>query len=241
MATAKERQKCETLIYKVLDAIDPTKQNSNYYKEKFGRMDDNEFKKFIAMDFPFVFQYKPFEVEPTFTEMNNAAKILGIDLIEDVNLPHVYRNSNGVPVKSKPALIIYADIKKLKQFVTKKNAMSTDINDRDMRTGLLLSHDKNSKESDREMESLVVMGHPYTMQEMSRYRADSMQAKNAMHNTINLQGMVYQDDIPVDIDDSLSKNLVDVYMIGALIDTNMVTDNHYMKDDKQRRVTRETE
>jgi len=44
-----------------------------------------------------------------------------------------------------------------------------------------------------------------------------------------------------DLRDSLSKNLVDVYMIGALIDTNMVTDNHYMKDDKQRRVTRETE
>ena len=41
MATAKERQKCETLIYKVLDAIDPSKQNSNYYKEKFVHMMNN--------------------------------------------------------------------------------------------------------------------------------------------------------------------------------------------------------
>ena len=236
-----ERKKCETLIYRVFDAIDPSQQNSNYYKEKFALMDDSEFKRFIAKDFPFVFQYKPFVIEPTFTDMKKAADILDIQLVEEVNLPHVHRNSNGVPVKSKPALVIYADVKKLKQFITKKNAMSTDINDRDMRTGLLLSHDKNSKESDREMESLVVMGHSATMQEMSRYRADSMAAKNAMHNTINLEGQVYQKDIPVDIDDSLSKNLVDVYLIGSLIDTNMVTDDHYAKDDKRRRVTRETE
>lgn len=235
-----QRKKCETLIYQVFDAIDPTQENSNFYKEKFNSMTDEQFKNFIKKDFPFVFQYKPFVVEPTFTEMNKAAKILGIDLVEEVNLPHVYRNANGVPVKSKPALVIYADIKKLKQFVTKKNAMSTNIDDRDMRTGLLLSHDKNSKESDREMESLVVMGHSATMQEMSRYRADSMNAKNVMHNTINVEGQVYQKDIPVDIDDSLSKNMVDVYLIGSLIDTNMITDNHYIKDDKSRRVTRET-
>ena len=36
--------------------------------------------------------------------------------------------------------------------------MSIDIDARDMKTGLLVSKDKNAQASDREMESLLVMG-----------------------------------------------------------------------------------
>lgn len=237
----KQRKKCEELIYSVFDAMDPTKTNSRYYADKFAKMSDEQFKKFIKKDFPFVYQYRPFEVEPIMENMEKAAKILKVPITEGIYQPYVATNSDGDPVITPEAIVGYMDLKKLKQFITKKNSMSTNISDRDMRDGLLLSHDKNSKESDREIESLVIMGHEHTMREMARYRADSMEAKNVMHNTISLTGQVYQEDIPVSIDDSLSKNMVDVYLVGSLLDSNMVTMDRYAKLSYNRSVTRETE
>ena len=44
----KTREWCEAKIYEVMDIMDPTKSNSDHYKQKFAKMNNNEFLKFIA-------------------------------------------------------------------------------------------------------------------------------------------------------------------------------------------------
>ena len=110
-----------------------------------------------------------------------------------------------------------------------------------MKTGLLTGVDKNGKTSDREMESLAVAGLDATINEFSKYRADSMNAKNELYNLININGTVTQKEVPVDIDDSLSKNLLNTYLIGSGFNSNLINQGYYLPytiKNKQKKIER---
>lgn len=237
-----ERKKAEALVYKVMDTLDDTGKNTEYYKKMFASMSDAQFKKFISRNLPFTFQYNTFEIEPKMSQINEAANILEVPLIESVALPYFYENKNGEAVWSKPCYVVYLHLKKLKQFITKKNSMSVNIDERDMKTGLLVNYDKNGKTSDREMDALIVMGLEDTAKEFSRSRADSMQDKSIMYNTINTLGRVTLNELPNDIEDSLSNNLLDTYLLGSMMKSNIISEDYYLtyvKKDKKKRVQRE--
>ena len=66
------------------------------------------------------------------------------------------------------------------------------------------------------------MGLEYTMDEVARPKADAWAAMTQMSNTIMAKGFVSDDDIQVAKDDSLGKNLLNVYLIGAHIHSNLI-------------------
>lgn len=239
--SSKLRKEIEALIYQVFDTLDNTKMNSEHYKTMFAQMDDKKFTEFISLRFPYKFHVKPFVVEPKMQDCSNALKLVDSKLFEQVNLPYLYKNKEGKPVKSKEALVVYIPHKKVQQFITKKNSMSVDITNRDMKTGLLSGADKNGKATDREMESFAVLGLDKSMDEFATYRGDSMKAKNLLYNTINTLGQASQEDIPVDTDDSLSRNLLNSYLMGAMINTNLINQDYilsYTLKDKKKEIAR---
>lgn len=239
-----KRKKAEELIYKTMDTLDKTGMNTAYYKEKFSKMNDTEFQKWATQPLPIRFHTKPFEVEPTMSDIEEALNNLGTPLLEKVALPYLYINKQGEPVWSKEAMVIYIHIKKMKQFITKKNSTPLSIENRDMKTGLLVSHDKGGKSSDREMEAMTVMGMDQTMKEFSTYRADYMDAKSIAYQTITTTGKLSQSDLDLSNRDSLSKNLLNAYLIGSLLNSNIVNMDYMLPatiENKQRKTTRETE
>lgn len=239
----KQREQVEILVYKVMDALDPSGTNSSYYKEKFANMTDAQFNKFLKTTFPFRFHSKPFEIEPNMENIKKAAKVLEVPLTEKVALPYLYESPDGKPVYSKECLVIYTNIKKMKQFITKKNSMSLNINNRDMRTGLLNNVDKNGKMSDREFESLIINNASDTIKEFSRIRADAMEQKSQALNSINLTGTLSLDDIHAENDEILSRNMLDAYFIGAHLKTNLISDTYELNStikDRKRSTERET-
>ena len=237
------RKKAETLLYKVFDKFDRTGQNSAFYKEKFSKMSDAEFKKFMARPFPIIFQHKLFEVEPTPTDIVAGLKELNVPLTEIVNLPYLGKDEDGNPVQTMQCIVGPLPIKKMKQFLTKKTGWSTNISGRDMRTGLLISHDKNGNTSDREFEALQVSSLDVTTTELMGPRADAMDAKNIMYNTITTTGRVSLKDLPKDPSDSLSRNMLDSYIIGSCFKSNLITDDYHLKktlENRGNRLSRET-
>lgn len=136
------RQKAEELIYKVMDTLDKEGYNSSYYKTLFAKMSDTQFMEFCKRNLPFRFHTKPFVIEPKMYDIEDALKILGVPLLEKVALPYLYVDKNGNPVWSKECMVIYIHVKKMKQFITKKNSTPTGIDNRDMKSGLLVSFDK---------------------------------------------------------------------------------------------------
>lgn len=227
LMTNKQRDEIELLIYKIFDTIDPSHTNSDYYRELFSKMDNNEFYHFFERRLPLRFHYDIFKIEPKMYEIIDAFKVLGKPLFEKVNIPHIYRNQDGEPVQSQECLVIYIHIKRMKQFVTHKSHVALNIEKRDMKTGLLTGEDKGAKETDREFESLASFGLDYTMDEFSRVRADSLRASSEMNNIILTKGTVSEKDFTIDKNDSLSKNLLNVYLLGANIHSNLV-DIDYM-------------
>jgi hypothetical protein len=108
----------------------------------------------------------------------------------------------------------------------------------------LYVNDIKGKASDREMEAMTVMGMEQTMKELSTYRADYMDAKSIAYQTIATTGQLSQKDLPLENTDSLSKNLLNTYMIGSLLNTNILNVDYMLPatlEAKTRKVTRETE
>lgn len=223
----KKREEAETLIYKVFDAVDKTHTNSDYYKKIFTNMSDKDFYEFCKRKLPFRFHIKAFEIEPKMYDIINAFKIIKVPLMERVKLPYVYKNSKGEPIETEECLVIYIHLKRMKQMITKKNHTSINTDKRDMKTGLLTGEDKGGKETDREFESLATMGLEYTMDEFARAKADAMAASAQMSNEILSKGYVNDSDIVVSKTDSLGKNLLNAYLLGAHIYSNLV-DTDYM-------------
>ena len=184
MANIKQaRQKVEARIYKVMDKLDPTGQNTEYYKKKFGSMNDKQFYDFFKQDFPLKFQTKVFEIDPKIEDIIDALEsILKVPVTEEITLPFLYTNRDGKPVKSKKVLVVYLPLKRMKQMVQKKTGYSVNIAKRDYRTGLLIDTDKNGNSTDREFESLVIYGLNKTLRELSSFRADAMDANSMLRS-----------------------------------------------------------
>ena len=217
-----QREQAEELRYKVMDAADKTHTNSDYYKKIFATMSDADFKKFCQRRLPFRFHVKAFNVEPKMYDVIDAFKVLKKPLMERVKLPYVYINDKGEPIETEECLVVYIHLKRMKQMITKKNHNSLNTEKRDMKTGLLVSDDKGGKETDREFESLATMGLDYTMDEFARPKADAMEAMSQMSAEILAKGYVSDKDITVANNDSIGKNLLNTYLIGAHLHSNLI-------------------
>jgi hypothetical protein len=223
------RVKCEKLIYDCMSKLDPTGQNTEFYKKKFAKMNDKQFYDFFNQDFPLKFQTKVFEVDPKIEDIiYTLENILKVPVTEEVNMPFYYTNQDGVPVKTKPALVVYLPLKRLKQMVQKKQGFSVNISKRDYRTGLLIDIDKNGNSTDREFESLVVYGLDHTLSELSTYRADAMQAKSKFYGEVNAKGMVSQSEVEVETSDSIARNLISSYLLGCHINSNLINQDCFL-------------
>lgn len=225
--TKQQRNKIEELIYQVFDAADTTGTNSDYYRKIFMNMSDDQFYEFLQRRLPFRFHQEIFKVEPKMYEIVNAFKVLNVPLLERVNMPYVYKNDKGVPVKSQECMVVHIHLKRMKQVVIEKTSIAIDIDKRDMRTGLLQAGDKGSKETDREFEALTIVSLDKTADEFARPRADALRATAQMNNIIATKGFVSEKDIVIEKDDSLAKNMLNVYLLGANIHSNLV-DIEYM-------------
>ena len=222
-----KRQEIEKMVYELYDILDKTGTNTAYYKDLFSKMDNAEFYSFLERRLPFRFHQDAFKIEPKMYEIVDGFKYMDVPLIEKVNLPYVFKDENGVPVKSKECMVVDIHIKRMKQMVSKKNKASMRIDKRDMRTGLLSQEDKAAKETDREFESLASYGLDETLDEFRTVKADAMEASSAMLATILDKGSVSQKDYTVTKHDSLARNMLNVYLIGACIHSNLI-DQEYM-------------
>ena len=223
----KQRNECEFFILNFMDKLDKTGENSEFLKEQFASMSNAQFEKWMKKDYPLQFQVRAFEVEPKFKDYQDAARVIGINLMEKVALPYLYKNSDGEPVCTKPALIMYLHLKKMQQMITKKNKVSTDIDNRDMKSGRLNTDDKGAATGDKEMECLAIAGLDKTLEEFSTIRADYMDAKSQAYATITATGTLSSDDYDLKRSDGLANNFISSYLLAAHIDSNLINNDGY--------------
>lgn len=233
-----KRKKVEELACRVFDILDPTGANTEYWKKYFAEMSDAQFVKWLKTKFPFKFQTRPFEIEPDMATIKRALDFMGVPLTERVAEPFLFVNDKGQPVYTQETFVGYIHLKKLKQFITKKNHTPIDIDQRDMKSGQLVSADKGARQSDREFEALQVMGLDYTTTEFSKMKADAMDLKNQAYSQINLVGDVRYEDLNIDPSDSLAKNMISAYLVSSHLQTNLVNSDYMLPSTLNRKKTR---
>ena len=227
-----KRLQCERMILKAMETLDNPKANHGqapnveFWVKQFAKMNDKEFEEFVCRPLSIYYQTQGFKFEPKFSDTIKALNDLKVPLLERVYLPYKYKNIDGKPIRSKECVVVYIHEKRMKQMLSAKNHVSFNTSKRDAKTGLLTFDSKIARESDREFESLAISNLNATMKELSKARADSVEDKNLMNATIKTVGQVRLDELPDDPTDSMSKNLLSVYFIGASIMTNLVNVNY---------------
>ena len=74
--------------------------------------------------------------------------------------------------------------------------------------------------------------------EYARVKAASMKAKAEAYNTINVKGEVSFDDIDTDKTDSITKNAMNVYLIGANLHSNLIDEDYHTPQSLEKQMKR---
>ena len=98
------KKKVESLIYNFFDLLDKTGSNTKKYKEKFSKMSEEQFHKYMKEflsdnDRNFYLEIKPFEVEPSLKDIKNALDYINAPLEEYVYMPYINGDKEN-PVRS---------------------------------------------------------------------------------------------------------------------------------------------
>lgn len=228
MITPEKRAKMEKTIYDTFSALDPTKRNTERYKQMFSAMTDAQFDKFFKDFFKdpnlyLILNVCDYEIDLKIEDIEKAAKVLGIPLFEKVAFPHYTMNKDKVVVTKEKVPVGYCHVKRTQQTLAKKNGLSTTVDSRSSLTGQVTGGDKNGRESDLENSMLISLGMTDVLKELNGPRADDPVMKQQMYTAINNKGYVSLDDMDSDPANKTTLNTVDVYLLGMLLNSDLVT------------------
>ena len=135
-----KRKEMEKLIYDFFDIFDPSGRNTEYYKNLFKPMSDDEFDKYFKLlfsqDDPYLTATMvDFENPMDINNIEKAAEFLNVPLFEKIVLPYASPDPNNPIVTKHECLVGYLNMKRLQQINFKKLGLSTDVNERNMITG----------------------------------------------------------------------------------------------------------
>ena len=233
MIDKKKRQEMEDLIYGFFDLFDPTGRNTEYYRNKFKVMDDNQFDKYFkllfAQDDPYltatmVDYENPIKIE----NIEKAAEFLNVPLFERVVLPYASSDPNNPVITKHECMVGYLNIKRLQQINFKKLGLSTDVSERNMITGQVTGHDKNSRNSDAETTALLTVGANASLKEFMSARADDMVMKKEMNQKILRDGYVSMADLTDKLVNKTTLNSASVFFLGAGIMNDLITNDYLL-------------
>lgn len=233
-----KRKKIEDLVYSVMSAMDPTGTNTAKYKKMFQTMSDKEFtvwiEKFLADDKSnFRFDIEEFG-DPNrvlkYENIEKAAKILKINLMEYVYLPHLSSNPNR-PIRTKqPVIVGYLNIKRTQQLATKKTGLSLSDMDRDDMTGATRGESKGGTSTGVENEFLAGVGGDELLSEFCGARADNTAEYDKMLSQISETGSVRLEDIKTSVYDKPTLLQADIWLMAMGLKTDLVSESYYSID-----------
>lgn len=223
-----KRQRMEKLIYDFFDAFDKSGANTKKYRELFEPMTnaqfDKFFKDFFANDKAYlVLDIVDYEHSIMMEDIERASKVINIPLFENVFMPHLTMDKSRVICTQEPVPVGYINIKRTQQTVSKKNGISTNIDQRSALTAQVTGDDKNGRESDLENTMLASMGLENTLRELNGPRADDMTMKQEMLRDIALNGYTSLEDMTDSVENKTTLRTVDVFLLGMGFNSDLVT------------------
>lgn len=235
-----KRKEAENILYKVMDALDPTGTNTKWYRELFSTMSDKKFKDlmmdmFNDFNLNFILQIKDFEREVTLEHCEKAAKVLNIPLEENLIMPFLNMDKSNPVVTKYPVIVGYHNEGRTQQTNAKKNSTSIHNTQRSAITGQVVGVDKNGRSSDQENMALALLGGTNILKELNGFRADGIKRNDFAVAQIANTGQCDLDEIEAHagIEDRTTLNAVDMMFLGMHLKTNLVSPDYILLDGKK--------
>lgn len=233
MMNKAKRKEMEDLIYTFFDLFDPTGRNTEYYRNLFNNMSDGQFDQYFKLlfeqDDPYLTATMVDYENPVLIEnIEKAAKYLEVPLFERVVLPYASEDPDNPVITKHECLVGYLNIKRLQQINFKKLGLSTDASERNMVTGQVTGHDKNSRNSDQETIALLTVGANVSLKELMSMRADDMVMKAEMNKKIARDGYVAMEELTDKLSNKTTLNSAAVFFIGAGLMTDLVMNDYFL-------------
>lgn len=136
---ANKRKQIEDKVYKVFSLLDKTGANTQKYKNLFKEMSDEKFDKYIKdmlrdKNKNFYLEVLPNKNCPRIKDCKDALDYLKVPTEEYIYYRHDGHESD--PIRSRYKVpVLYVNLRRLQQMLSKKNTYSLDISKRNMKTG----------------------------------------------------------------------------------------------------------
>ena len=229
-----KRGQIETLIYRTMNALDPSGSNTGKYKAMFSKMNDAAFSKWVTQFLAdpkanIRLDIEEFDKSKTlkYENVEKAAKQMNLDLYEYVYLPHVSSNPQR-PVRTRtPVLVGYLNIKTVQQLQTKKSTGVINDLDRDDLTGIAKGESKGGTFSGIENEILIGIGADNVLSEICGVRGDNMVEYENMLEKISETGSCSLKDIKTNALDKPTLLKTDLFLKAMGIKTDIVSEAYY--------------
>jgi hypothetical protein len=229
-----KRGQIETLIYRTMNALDPSGSNTGKYKAMFSKMNDAAFSKWVTQFLAdpkanIRLDIEEFDKSKTlkYENVEKAAKQMNLDLYEYVYLPHVSSNPQR-PVRTRtPVLVGYLNIKTVQQLQTKKSTGVINDLDRDDLTGIAKGESKGGTFSGIENEILIGIGADNVLSEVCGVRGDNMVEYENMLEKISETGSCSLKDIKTNALDKPTLFKTDLFLKAMGIKTDIVSEAYY--------------
>jgi hypothetical protein len=227
------RAKIEQIVYDTFDALDPSGANTDKYKALFGQMNDTEFSKYMKEflnddNENFVLDIVEYEHGLDMNNIEKAAKVLGIPLMEYVYMPHLTMDKKHVVCSKEKCLVGYINVKRTQQLLHKKNGISVSNEKRSAMTNQVTDKDKNARDSDIEASLLVSLGADKILQEFHGPRSDDTIMKREMNQSIATKGYVQLDELDNSPTNKVTLNTVNTYLLSMGIKSDLISDTYIL-------------
>lgn len=226
-----KRIKAQKQILEFMKDIDPTGNNYELWKMKLNKMTDSDFDKFmknihndckknhleVQLDQSSKNGYDMLNMD----HIEKLAKKYGIKLREYVIFRHLNKDDPDHPfVTATPVPVVVMYIRKMQQMVQKKNFSAGNIDVVNPLTGQVTGDSKAASLGDMQTASLATTGQNNAIREFLTIRADNMEGKLKMHQSIEENGSVRYEDCNVDLNNCQSVQTMNVFIRGAMLKTD---------------------
>lgn len=230
MATVKSaKDKIIKDIVELLDTLDPSGESGKIYKERFKKMSDAEFIKYMdwwcsdEKNDRLKLSVLEFERNVDVDDIIKASELIHVPLYEYVAQPDLNGSSeDAVTCTPTRVPVGYIQPKRMPQTVFKKSTGSLSDTKRNAKTNQVTGDDKNARNSDVESYAMLTIGANQSLKELMGPRGDDINASSQMQQQITKNGFFQLDEIETDRTQKKSINTMDVYFHIQGLMTNIV-------------------
>ena len=193
----KNRSKAEAYILKFMKDIDPSMNNFRIYKEKFSKMTDNQFHKYMTDMKEGKTQLVVYSANMvnnlTTTNLKNVAEKYNVSLFDHID---IWDNDLERFVRtSTKYLIVDVPIRRLKQTLSEKISVPDNDRVRSVQTDQVTGDSKGSSVSLIEAQIAIDKGLDEVVNEFFNIRGGNLEAVNTLKSVLENKGSVSSEDL----------------------------------------------